>query len=684
MAFQPIPSARLDDVRSDFVDSTQGAATSQASAPFALSDGQTLQVKVDGGSTQTVTFNAVDFDNITIATADEVASIITNGLSGASAVAVGGAVKITSATYGVSSSIEVTGGTANSVLGYPAGVQQGTDATGLLLMNRVPEPTESGAPVDVDVDVDIFSTTGTAPATTAVDVHVDGALAYDGDGGGFQSGFSGSASNPDAATLRFSVGHTLDFDPDVTVEVRVVVTGSPSLDETYSFTTQDLVQPGVSSILAVDKRTIRVTFTEAVAQVSAAASNDALNPANYAISRDQPDDRTPMVDVAVSSVAAVDATSVELTADVALTFGQGYLLTVTGVEDVAGNVVLPGLSTDVAFDAHSPPFPDGRSFSLWEFIPQMNRLEDFTGALAKWVAILQEVANVLISEMDDFAEIIDPDFAAEQYLDAMLIDLGNPFEFVGLTVLEKRRLVQLLVAIYKEKGTEQGIIDVVQLFLGLTVTIDVYNTQASWVLGCDATQARIRSANAETFALSDGQTLVIRVDDETDETVEFNTAEFVAIGAATAAEVAAVIHSEASGVTAGAVDDGTVLIQRESHGAGTSVQVVGGMANSALGFPTTFVAGAGTTHASVSELGEESYLAPGTSRLRYTFEVVSAVDLTQEQRDRITDIVDLMKPAHTHLARIVEPATDVEIDHLELGMSWLGASATDPGTWVLH
>jgi len=37
-----------------------------------------------------------------------------------------------------------------------------------------------------------------------------------------------------------------------------------------------------------------------------------------------------------------------------------------------------------------------------------------------------------------------------------------------------------------------------------------------------------------------------------------------------------------------------------------------------------------------------------------------------------------MKPAHTHLARLVEPAIPEVIDHVELGLSELGE------TWELH
>lgn len=80
-----------------------------------------------------------------------------------------------------------------------------------------------------------------------------------------------------------------------------------------------------------------------------------------------------------------------------------------------------------------------------------------------------------------------------------------------------------------------------------------------------------------------------------------------------------------------------------------------------------------------SELGEDTILGPGTSRERYSFDVVSPVLLSDEQRSQIVDIVEYMKPAHTHLVHIIEPDSVEVIDHLELGLSELGGDE-----WMLH
>jgi len=86
--------------------------------PFALVDGDTLQIAVDGGLTQTVTFNTGEFAAIGAATAEEVAAVINGELVGASATVVGAGtkVRVTSDSKGTGSQINVVGGTAAGAL----------------------------------------------------------------------------------------------------------------------------------------------------------------------------------------------------------------------------------------------------------------------------------------------------------------------------------------------------------------------------------------------------------------------------------------------------------------------------------------------------------------------------------------------------------------------------------------
>jgi len=93
--------------------------------PFGLSDGQTLTLRFDGGLIQTVTFDAGDFADIGAATAIELAAAINAQIAGGKATVELGVLTLASDTEGTASRVEVTGGTANAVLGFPAGAATG-------------------------------------------------------------------------------------------------------------------------------------------------------------------------------------------------------------------------------------------------------------------------------------------------------------------------------------------------------------------------------------------------------------------------------------------------------------------------------------------------------------------------------------------------------------------------------
>lgn len=83
--------------------------------PFALTNGQTLLVSVDGSAAATATFNTADFDNISTALSQEVANVINTDIPGATAYSRDKFVQIHSNTNGT---IEITGGTANTILEF--------------------------------------------------------------------------------------------------------------------------------------------------------------------------------------------------------------------------------------------------------------------------------------------------------------------------------------------------------------------------------------------------------------------------------------------------------------------------------------------------------------------------------------------------------------------------------------
>ena len=226
----------------------------------------------------------------------------------------------------------------------------------------------------------------------------------------------------------------------------------------------------------------------------------------------------------------------------------------TDAEDVAGNAVQAPTNFAV-FVSFKPDTPAGRVWDLWQFIPRINQDEDVTGDLHNFILSLQDVTDRLLFDIDRFPDILDPDVAAQPFLAAMLCDLGNPFSFVDLADIDQRRLVSILVPLYKQKGTCVGIENAIRFFVGVEV-----------------------SCVEPIFTCME------------------------------------------------------------------------------LG---------------VSELGVDWSLCPSLSSARFTFDIASVVVLTETQVTQIIQIVDLMKPAHTHLGRITDPNV-VIINHVELGLSQLG------------
>lgn len=91
--------------------------------PVALTGTDTLQLAIDGGSTQEITFAATDSE------LEEVVDRINATLSVAVASADNGQLKITSNSTGTGSSVEVVGGTVYALLGFSLGTVTGVYVT---------------------------------------------------------------------------------------------------------------------------------------------------------------------------------------------------------------------------------------------------------------------------------------------------------------------------------------------------------------------------------------------------------------------------------------------------------------------------------------------------------------------------------------------------------------------------
>ena len=93
---------------------------------YALVTGQTLTVQIDGGATQTIAFLTAEFVDIANATAAEVIAVINAKLSGGYADLNAGSPRINSDLQGTDSGVQVTGGTANTALGFATSLVSGT------------------------------------------------------------------------------------------------------------------------------------------------------------------------------------------------------------------------------------------------------------------------------------------------------------------------------------------------------------------------------------------------------------------------------------------------------------------------------------------------------------------------------------------------------------------------------
>lgn len=437
----------------------------------------------------------------------------------------------------------------------------------LVIANRDPEPGETDVDALGSIRFNIIDTTGsTAPDPALTNIFIttgDGPEVLVYDGSAFQPGWAGPNSyigvpRGGAATggdiIEVEVDPTLiPFDSLAVITIRVETSnGAATLDESWSYVIEDLTGPVLSSASPLSKDTVEVDFDEALGA-------SALIAANYEIERMTEFPAASYLPTVIG-VERISSSSYILTLDDAMTQGAPYRVIATGVEDDDGNAIAaPFNSTE--FTGFVPDIPANRSFDYFRMLGQTNRDQDVTQELEAFANAIQDSIDQWLCSIDEWSKIHDPDQASEPFLDAMLLDLANPFDF-DLSVNDKRRLIRVLVDIYRQKGTEPGIINVVRFFTGIEITIQAFGDEG-WDLGVD-------------------------------------------------------------------------------------------------------------------ELGETTVLGPGTSFALYSFEILAPVALTAEEESRIEKLAEYMKPARTHLIRIVSPATPAVIDHLELGLSELGTE------WILH
>lgn len=330
---------------------------------------------------------------------------------------------------------------------------------------------------------------------------------------------------------------------------------------TYQFQIQDLTPPQIVSAEAVDAFTVRVTFNEAMA---IEGDGSLLNVSNWdgVIVRNN-EDPLPGVSlevVAVEMLDGYDGKVFDLTTQWEMTQGCPYILTVSSdLEDLSGNQMDPEFRVANFIGFQFAPVPQ-RRFDHWSMmVPIKNRREDLTRDLERFSNCIAEVLGLLLADVDGFTDQFDPDLATDEQIDGMLYDLGNPFTWpeLELTADDKRKLLRVLIEIYKLKGTAIGIESTIQFIMGYDVTVVPYALEG-WILGVDelgaGSIAEVWSGNGETFNFTSAADLIVSVDgyydlvgDTAEQTIHFEPTDFSTPALATAIEVVDVINNQIQG-----------------------------------------------------------------------------------------------------------------------------------------
>lgn len=224
------------------------------------------------------------------------------------------------------------------------------------------------------------------------------------------------------------------------------------------------------------------------------ASYEAANPANYSFARPSAGTKTGPGE-AVELIAThaeeaegywseeefggedyIVASHVWVYTDFQHTARADYEVTVENVRDAPDGVPIGLIPDSVTTDAFSGYIVSQVARSTYTMIEQLpaitRRLDDAgTGDLASFFTAAQEVFDRVLEDIDAFfPDLCEIDRARPEFLDSILYDLGDPFSgLFDLTVNEKRKLISVLVQMYRQKGTCEGVVNVVRFFTGIVL-----------------------------------------------------------------------------------------------------------------------------------------------------------------------------------------------------------------------
>lgn len=218
------------------------AARESASDTYDLSGGKTLTVKIDGGSTQTITFVDGNFAVPSAATAAEVAAVINAQIVGASSLVTStDKVTIKSDTLGTGSHVEVTGGTANVALAFSTSV---ADGTGNVADLSAVTFDEAKTIIEAATDATVTSDSGklklsSSTSGTSSKVLVTSSSTADDEFGFDNATHTGAAAGTALTCTADDPGTTVSFDLEAGLDIKDLTEDTTTDDELAAVSNED-------------------------------------------------------------------------------------------------------------------------------------------------------------------------------------------------------------------------------------------------------------------------------------------------------------------------------------------------------------------------------------------------------------------------------------------------------------
>ncbi len=332
------------------------------------------------------------------------------------------------------------------------------------------------------------------------------------------------------------------------------------------------IQSASFSLLAVaqgtDVSTVLLSYTMPPDAISPLIATDALNPGNYTI--------TGPSFTSVALVTPLSSYMFSLTLTAPLISGS-YTITAINVEANGSPLNAP---TSLVFQAVAgtpkEPVNQGADNDLTEnvlrrWLPPQYRYK------TAWEALIAAIESGDRFVRENAYSAFDQLFlssALRPYLFQRAADFG--VSYPSKVGMGDNLFRQLAIKTTAKKLVHQALLEILEVFYGE-----------------NATRANITSGLNEPFVLKAGDSIDFTFDDRDDVTVTFNSADFSNISVATASEVAAVLTrafraaGSAAYASARQQDDGmAVTVYSGALGLLGSVQVMGGMAQNSIQFPT--------------------------------------------------------------------------------------------------